>query len=742
MTGTQQPWPTSQQDRRGWRPSIVGVGMVVLALGAVGAGVGIVFNEEIFGPTTTVAPTAVSSAPEMIDADDRAAAQASADAFAAAWTDGDLGRVAYAGRPSTDVVEAYDALVAGLLPAEVSADSGEVEAVTSTLVRAPLAVTWTFDGDLQWVTETAADVELVGGEWLLRWEPSVVESTLLPGDELRRTRLGAARAPILARDGSILVDDVSLVVVGVQPSRIDDLDALAARLQELIGTDPAVVTAEVGAASPDAFVELATLPRADYELIRDDIFPLPGTVFREISQPLAVDPDLARAILGRSGEITAEILEANPEQFAVGDFVGLSGLQEQYNTQLAGFPGLRISVIRAAIDPSSTTTGTGVTTTTELRRAGVPETLFTADPVNGDAVQLTIDPAYQRAAESALEATELPSALVAIDARTGEILALANGPRGATVDFASTGQYPPGSIFKVVSGYAILRDRLDPEGPINCPPQVEVGGRSFGNVEGEVEGVISFRQAFALSCNTAFVNASFGYGNEVLNQAGADFGLGRDWDPGIPAFTGSVPVNTDPVDLAAAAFGQGRLLLSPLSAAVMSSTAAVGRFQPPTLVVGADSGPAADLEPGPAADLRDLMREVVTNGTGRAVSAVPGGPVSGKTGTAEFGNEVPPRSHAWFVGFQGPLAFAVFVEGGEFGGSTAAPIAGQFLATVAGLPDPGPVVSGGATTTTTTPGGADPTPTDQPTTTAPIDQDPTTSRGDDQDPTTSDTVSP
>ena len=74
-----------------------------------------------------------------------------------------------------------------------------------------------------------------------------------------------------------------------------------------------------------------------------------------------------------------------------------------------------------------------------------------------------------------------------------------------------------------------------------------------------------------------------------------------------------------------------------------------------------------------------MMRAVVTQGTGSAVANVAGGPVFGKTGTAEFGGEVPPRTHAWFVGYQGDLAFAVFVEDGGFGGSVAAPLAAQFL---------------------------------------------------------------
>ena len=76
------------------------------------------------------------------------------------------------------------------------------------------------------------------------------------------------------------------------------------------------------------------------------------------------------------------------------------------------------------------------------------------------------------------------------------------------------------------------------------------------------------------------------------------------------------------------------------------------------------------------------MRGVVTRGTGTALRDVPGAPVAGKTGTAEYGDEVPPRTHAWFTGFSGDLAFAVLVEDGGFGGATAAPVAADFLRTL------------------------------------------------------------
>ena len=79
------------------------------------------------------------------------------------------------------------------------------------------------------------------------------------------------------------------------------------------------------------------------------------------------------------------------------------------------------------------------------------------------------------------------------------------------------------------------------------------------------------------------------------------------------------------------------------------------------------------------------MREVVTVGTGSALINAPGGPVMGKTGTAEYGPGATPKTHAWFVGYQGDIAFAVYVQDGQSGGTVAAPVALAFLQNLAGV---------------------------------------------------------
>ncbi len=114
--------------------------------------------------------------------------------------------------------------------------------------------------------------------------------------------------------------------------------------------------------------------------------------------------------------------------------------------------------------------------------------------------------------------------------------------------------------------------------------------------------------------------------------------------------------------------GQGKVLASPLTVATVSASVAAGARVAPRLVVdpapsAGAAGGARPLDKGNVSTLQDLMRAVVTQGTGTALVGVPGGAVHGKTGTAEFGSKDPPDTHAWFTGYQGDLAFAVHRRG-------------------------------------------------------------------------------
>jgi cell division protein FtsI/penicillin-binding protein 2 len=300
-----------------------------------------------------------------------------------------------------------------------------------------------------------------------------------------------------------------------------------------------------------------------------------------------------------------------------------------------------------------------------------------------------LDQRLQNAAEAALATSPKPSALVAVQASTGQLLAIANTPADSSLDRALTGEYPPGSSFKIVTTTALLPTGVTPDTPQACPPSITVGGRTFTNFEGETSGTVPFSVDFARSCNTAFIGLASRLNSDQLQTAGRSLGIGTGWKLPLPAFTGQVPATTDPTELAADAIGQGRVLVSPVAMALAAGTVDSGTWRPPVLVTDPATPsaplvqPAAPLPPGAAGTLAQLMRGVVTQGTGTAVANVPGGPVYGKTGTAEFGTAQPPQTHAWFIGYRGDVSFAVIVEGGGVGGAVAAPIAANFLSATA-----------------------------------------------------------
>jgi cell division protein FtsI/penicillin-binding protein 2 len=283
-----------------------------------------------------------------------------------------------------------------------------------------------------------------------------------------------------------------------------------------------------------------------------------------------------------------------------------------------------------------------------------------------------------------------PAALVAIQPSTGNILAVVARPV-AGIDRALESAYPPGSTFKIMTSTALLGSGVTTNTPITCPPSVTIDGKSFSNFEGEAAGTIPFHRAFAISCNTAFIQLADKVPASAMAAAAAQFGFNTPLAIGVPTVGGSYPTTADDVEKVASAIGQARVTASPLQMATVPATVDAGVWRPPHLVGPPPPDPGlASLPADTDQALRALMAEVVTSGTGTA-AAVPGGiPVSGKTGTAEFGTVRPLQTHAWFVGFRGDLAFSVLVEGGGVGGRVAAPLAARFLVNLNAPAPPAP----------------------------------------------------
>lgn len=515
---------------------------------------------------------------------------------------------------------------------------------------------------VQWAYQGRFALRENDAGWRVVWSPSVVHPALRNGHRLAVTRTFPPRAPIVDRAGRRLVYATDVVTVGVVPADLKDRAHTLAVLGAKTGIDVAKTRRLIDAAPKQQFLPLITLREEPYLRVRKAIHDLPGVRFRSDILQLAKTRAYARQLIGTMGGITAEELKALGPPYTEADQVGHGGLQAAYERQLAGVPQGKVVVVDAR----------GVTTKTLAEFAGR----------DGSVVHTTLDEKVQDAAEKALDTVHKPAALVAVQASTGEILAVANRPVSESFNRALTGRYPPGSTFKIVTTTALLdHTKLATTTHVPCPKTIDAGGRRFRNFEGEAAGSPSFRHVFAISCNTAFIRLTRPLPRKALGEAAASYGFGSPYRIGLSAYSGQVPTPRDATEQAAETIGQGRVLASPLTMALVAGAVRSGTWHPPSLVTrpAQPAGPKpVRLNPKDAATLRSLMRSVVTTGTGSGVD-LPGKPVSGKTGTAEYGSGDPPPTHAWFVGYRGDVAFAVLVEGGGVGGKVAVPVARTFL---------------------------------------------------------------
>jgi cell division protein FtsI/penicillin-binding protein 2 len=558
----------------------------------------------------------------------------------------------------TRMLEALRVTEASFAAQPARTDGGRAEVPFQARLRLRALGEWSYQGLLRLVRRDR--------RWRVDWTPAAIHPDLVDGLKFQRVRSWPERAPILARDGAVLAGPGPVVEVQVVGERVKDSTEVAAALREHAGVTAAQARAALAEADrrPNQRVPVTVLPEARYLEVKDAIYPVPGLSFQERVGRKTGGPASAGVLVGRVETVTADDLKRLGATYQTGDLTGHgNGLEATFERQLAGSPG------------------------GEVRLAGkdgaTAKVLHRFPGEDGRPVETTLDPRVQRAGERALSGVAKPAALVAVRPSTGELLAVVNAP--AEYNRALLGRYPPGSTFKVVTAAALLSGGLRPGDRVDCPKEANVGGRKFGNFEDEVLGKIPFSSAFAHSCNTAFVGLAARRldGDELVATAGR-FGFGVEPAPGIPAVTSRVPSPADEADLAAEAFGQGRVTASPLQMAMVAATVADGRWQAPRLVAGENStgdggqgqAPGA-LDRGVVDTLRGLMRLVVTEGTARP-AGLPAG-TAGKTGTAEFGSGDPLPTHAWFIGFRGDLAFAVVVEDGGVGGRVAAPLAARFL---------------------------------------------------------------
>ena len=336
----------------------------------------------------------------------------------------------------------------------------------------------------------------------------------------------------------------------------------------------------------------------------------------------------------------------------------------------------------------------------------------------GNSLVLTVDARLQATATEALAGRK--GAVVALDPKTGEVLAMVTAPTydpNVTVPFqnddpaawdalnadpnhplvnrCTSGLYPPGSSFKVVTASAALDSGLvEPETPFNCTGELLVHGFTIHDFGGKSHGTISFTDALVRSCNITFAQVGLGLGAPLLVQYAELFGFNEVIPFDLPVAESKIgsPESMDPVALASSSIGQAEVLASPLQMALVAAGVANGGMvMRPYLVEEVQDyngkiiqhfGPEKWQEAtdrATASTLTRMMVQVVERGTGTA-ARIPGVEVAGKTGTAEVADAEP---HAWFICFAPALeprvAVAVIIENGGEGGKVAAPVAREVL---------------------------------------------------------------
>ncbi|MDP9100852.1 MAG: penicillin-binding protein 2 [Actinomycetota bacterium] len=360
--------------------------------------------------------------------------------------------------------------------------------------------------------------------------------------------------------------------------------------------------------------------------------------------------------------------------------------------------------------------------------------LFTGRKPQGGSILLTLSAAAQQAAWSGLAGKR--GAVVALDPRTGAVLAMASAPsydpgllsthdpeairKAYTTYLADPAQpmlnrginaaYPPGSTFKVVTTAAALAAGYHPDTRIPSPttlalPQTSQPLTNFGGEKCGDGTTSTLADALRISCNTAFGGLGLRLGSGALRKQAQAFGFG-DSSLRLPTrVSPSVfPDVLSPPQVAQSAIGQFDVRVTPLQMALIASGVANGGdIMSPYLVREVQAPDLSRLDVATptvyrhaldrtvADQLRAMMELVVSSGTGTAAQ-IPGVRVAGKTGTAQHAPGQPP--HAWFIGFapadNPQVAVAVVVENGgslgseATGGRLAAPIARDVMRAILG----------------------------------------------------------
>ena len=572
--------------------------------------------------------------------------------------------------------------------------------------------------------DMVARLTLENGEWKLQWEDAMILPELAGGNVLNMDYNIPSRGEIYDREGDVLAAQADAYAFQILPGNVteESLGVLLSEVQNLCGTSQDALLQEIQNTPALYPIPLCEASEQESERLRS-IAPS-GLQWETYNSRYYFEQGVGSNVVGYTQLISEENLENYRRLGYRGDErVGAAGIEAWAEDYLAGQHGGTLYVI----NPS---TGAIVTKVGESQ----------AQPA--DSVYLTIDRNLQFYAEEAIEG--FAGAVVVLERDTGRVLAMAsspgfdsnvfsNSPNAPTriaelferldnplVNRAAQGQYPLGSVFKIITMAAGMESGLFvPERTLDCqydwavlPDQVRhdwtwdhcqqrlQAGNECNTSDSEPSGVLTLPEGLMRSCNPFFWEIGYtlfqnNRPNDIANMARA-FGLGQPTDiEQIAEESGRIVDPPTVIDVVNQAIGQGEVQVTPLQ--VARFVAAIGNggtlYRPQlvekiqniegeaTTIFEPEAQGTLPITPERLQVIQDAMVEVVRNPLGTANFRMRGLqiPVAGKTGTAESGSGEP---HAWFAGYtlasestgQPDIAIAVIIENIGEGSDYAAPV--------------------------------------------------------------------
>ncbi len=559
-------------------------------------------------------------------------------------------------------------------------------------------------------------VGMIGLLLLGFWKLQVIDSDkygqMAEQNRVRSIPIIAPRGRMLDRDGRVMVDNrpsFSVLLLRDDPKlveqylpaisdglgiSVDDLHEQLQNTRNLPKFQPIVIKPEASSADLD-FIESH----------RSDI---PVLEMLSVSRRRYMPNGFLAHATGYVGEASEQQIEASNGKLRPGDVVGMDGLERQYNDILMGTDGMRRVIVNSV--------GKEV------------DHLSQQDPIPGKQVTLTIDYDLQQVAEQSLG--QRPGAVVALDPRTGEVLAMVSRPTPDPNDFAVRipkeewrklnedplhpllnraiqAQLAPGSVFKIITATAMLEDKVPPESyTAFCPGYGTFFGRQFKCwVYGKSShGVVDLHKAILASCDVFFYNVGLKLGIDRLSFYATKLGLGHRTGIDLPSEKAGLMPSREWVErvfhrkwyegeVISVSTGQGAVITTPLQLArTIGGIASGGVFKQPHMLkdaqnVGEERFPISEST---VQKITDAMYGVVNEpgGTGTQLKLT-GIELSGKSGTAQvigyatrerLGKQKKFEDNAWFVGYapkRNPeIVVAVLVqESGQHGGTASGPVA-------------------------------------------------------------------